>query len=406
MKKYSPFSNLMFLYKEAWNYDKSLIIFLVLEILFCVLAPLVGTILPSSIIYSIQNSTNLRELINDIVVIFLIYGVIQFISTYLTDRNSMQYIMIRNANWWNKLLYTCMTSDFQKYETKEMQETIERAGSAISGNSIGMEGAFHNSVKLFTSIVSLIVYFAILTNVNWWIVLLLFLLSLVSFVIYYFCKKKYDLTRDEIASNDVHLRYYSELAYKADKGKDIRLFSLASLLDNKYSKINKNNRKLCVKREGYMFYYYLSIEVISCLRDFVCYGYLIYLLIQNSLSISEFVLYLGLVSGISTMFIDISINTAKLWLNLEMTNDFRNYMNESNDFLEGIDINEQVSSTFDIVFDHVTFMYPNNERKILDDFSLRIEKGEKLALVGVNGAGKTTIVKLLCGYIIQQMDVY
>jgi len=44
----------------------------------------------------------------------------------------------------------------------------------------------------------------------------------------------------------------------------------------------------------------------------------------------------------------------------------------------------------------VTFVYPGSDQKILDDFSLCIRPGEKLALVGVNGAGKTTIVKLLC----------
>lgn len=50
----------------------------------------------------------------------------------------------------------------------------------------------------------------------------------------------------------------------------------------------------------------------------------------------------------------------------------------------------------DIVFDHVTFSYPGSDRKVLDDFSLHIHPGEKIALVGVNGAGKTTIVRMLC----------
>ena len=48
-------------------------------------------------------------------------------------------------------------------------------------------------------------------------------------------------------------------------------------------------------------------------------------------------------------------------------------------------------------FRHVTFAYPGTERKILDDFSLLIEKGKHYAFVGVNGAGKTTMTKLICG---------
>ena len=48
-------------------------------------------------------------------------------------------------------------------------------------------------------------------------------------------------------------------------------------------------------------------------------------------------------------------------------------------------------------FRHVTFAYPGTQRKILDDFSLLLEKGKHYAFVGVNGAGKTTMIKLICG---------
>jgi ATP-binding cassette subfamily B protein len=48
-----------------------------------------------------------------------------------------------------------------------------------------------------------------------------------------------------------------------------------------------------------------------------------------------------------------------------------------------------------IEFKNVSFKYPNTERYILKDFNLKIESGEKIALVGENGAGKTTIIKLL-----------
>ncbi len=49
-----------------------------------------------------------------------------------------------------------------------------------------------------------------------------------------------------------------------------------------------------------------------------------------------------------------------------------------------------------IVFNHVDFNYTSNDKKVLDDVSLRINPGEMLALVGENGSGKTTFVKLLC----------
>lgn len=54
--------------------------------------------------------------------------------------------------------------------------------------------------------------------------------------------------------------------------------------------------------------------------------------------------------------------------------------------------------TPEIIFDNVSFSYPQTNRAVLNNFSLKIGPGEKIALVGLNGAGKTTLVKLLCRF--------
>ncbi len=51
-----------------------------------------------------------------------------------------------------------------------------------------------------------------------------------------------------------------------------------------------------------------------------------------------------------------------------------------------------------ITFENVSFAYPRTEKMVLKNFSLKITPGEKIAIVGVNGAGKTTFVKLLCRF--------
>lgn len=51
----------------------------------------------------------------------------------------------------------------------------------------------------------------------------------------------------------------------------------------------------------------------------------------------------------------------------------------------------------EIICDHISFSYPNSDREALHDINLTIKTGEKVAIVGHNGSGKSTFVNLLCG---------
>lgn len=57
--------------------------------------------------------------------------------------------------------------------------------------------------------------------------------------------------------------------------------------------------------------------------------------------------------------------------------------------------NELKNVKGEIVFNNITYIYENNNQKVFDNFSLTIKAGEKIALVGSSGAGKSTFVRLL-----------
>jgi len=56
-----------------------------------------------------------------------------------------------------------------------------------------------------------------------------------------------------------------------------------------------------------------------------------------------------------------------------------------------------VTESGDITFKNVNFSYPNTEAEVLKDISVHIKNGEKIAVVGENGSGKSTFISLLCG---------
>ncbi len=59
---------------------------------------------------------------------------------------------------------------------------------------------------------------------------------------------------------------------------------------------------------------------------------------------------------------------------------------------------EEVYRKADIAFENVTFSYPDNVNRALDHVTVQIRQGEKIAIVGANGSGKSTFVSLLCGF--------
>lgn len=59
-------------------------------------------------------------------------------------------------------------------------------------------------------------------------------------------------------------------------------------------------------------------------------------------------------------------------------------------------VEKRKDKSFSVEFDHVSFRYPGSNEDVIRDLSLRFVIGEKMAIVGKNGSGKTTFIKLLC----------
>lgn len=59
-------------------------------------------------------------------------------------------------------------------------------------------------------------------------------------------------------------------------------------------------------------------------------------------------------------------------------------------------VEKRLDNQYEIEFRNVSFRYPGTEQYALKDFSLKIRVGERMAIVGMNGSGKTTMIKLLC----------
>ncbi|MCM1191312.1 MAG: ABC transporter ATP-binding protein/permease [Butyrivibrio sp.] len=77
--------------------------------------------------------------------------------------------------------------------------------------------------------------------------------------------------------------------------------------------------------------------------------------------------------------------------------DYLDYFDIPNDMYQGsLAVEKRSDRQFEIAFHQVSFRYAGQESYALKDISLQLKAGERLAVVGENGSGKTTFIKLLC----------
>ena len=394
--------NFWFIYryvmKTVWTKERSIIYGDLCEIFFCVVASLGATVVPALIIELLQRTQGVREFALWIAIIFLFYGAIVSGQGYFSKRASFEYIRVRLIQFVVPLLQKCMKMDYGIFEQGRTHERLNQAEYCIEGSEKGLEGFLKNHVQFMITVILTICYSMMTVQIH---PLFLFLLFVITVIQIWVHEKavRYERNNEKKRSKLFQTQeYINDLTFQVEAGKDIRLYQLQPWLHRIYVKANKQFQTILSKEGGFFYLYDMTGIVLQFIRDLVCYGFLLYQL-KHGMEPALFVLYLGAVTGFSTYvskIFDHGVNVKRAATLLES---YVSFMEEPDLFFHGtgekLDDHEE---TVEIVFDHVTFIYPESDRVILDDVSFRIKKGEKLALVGLNGAGKTTIVKLICGF--------
>ena len=122
------------------------------------------------------------------------------------------------------------------------------------------------------------------------------------------------------------------------------------------------------------------------------------LIAAGKLRISDLLLFAVYYTMMSDSIKSVSAADAELQSNMSITNRLIEQLlkSEKSEVLNKAAVPDSFDS---IVMENVCFSYPNADKEVLHDFSLEIKKGERVAITGKSGGGKTTILKLITGMI-------
>lgn len=208
-------------------------------------------------------------------------------------------------------------------------------------------------------------------------------------------KNKYEFKRyQEQAPNDKVLNYVNRTMYLPDYAKEVRLSNIFNLLRRQYHDATYNNVKVAIK---YAFVNaHLNFWRISLTFTAIFEGVLFYAIYRNqvtgSISLAQLTVMSSLMVAMTWILIRLFENIMVIMKNGMFINNLRGFLEYEEKIPE--DTDGIMPEGFEALeFDHVNFSYKDEET--IKDLSFTLKKGEIAALVGHNGAGKTTIIKLL-----------
>lgn len=391
---------LKFVFKTAWKERPSVFLVYLMKFISEFASKMQNAIMAKLIIDELvlvitgaefaQHLTNAAIFAGLYIVIQLLTGVLGSAATQLESVHQewfSEYVDIQLAD-------RTMKMDFEHTEDPEALDALEKAQEGMSwysGGIVGVLGAVFGLVNNMAALlgVSLIILF----TCPWLLPVQIAALVVITIL----NAKNNKIDRDsflELAKSNRIFGYVFWQLADFKLGKDIRLYDSADMMCGKAQHFSDEQigiwRSTMRKQRKNSW----GMDAVNALRDGISYFYIGFMAVTKAITVGDFSMCVsaagtlywslyGIVSGVQT----VSQKCAYAHRYIE-------FLRFPAAMVKGTKPVKPGEHT--IEFRHVSFKYPRSEKLVLRDINLTIKSGEHLSIVGLNGAGKTTFIKLLC----------
>lgn len=286
-----------------------------------------------------------------------------------------------------------MSLDFEMIEDPEILDLKERAIFPIHN-----QGAFQRVVEyamsLLSQLITMIGLVAMLVMLNPLIVVFLLVMAIITTLISKKAQRvMYDFFQLLIPVNR-KFGYYANITTDFSYGKDIRLYEMDKLLMNRIDDYNQTSLTVFTKLYVVLGRNLGYNEIVLQIQMVLVYLYMAYKVVTKSIGLGDFTMY----ASAATQFGQCLSRVGSIYMEMsQMCRYLESYLefDALKQKLTNGGMKLDLSVTPIIEFREVSFKYPKSETYALKDISITLQAGEKLSIVGLNGAGKTTFIKLL-----------
>ena len=390
-------SNCIYILKRFKKYRPSLIFFIITGAAAAASMSYIWSFIGKLVIDMIQASTgggDIMPLVKLVAATTAAELFIMWLNTISTVKTGLGFTYVRLMIIKERIAKT-LDMDYEALETPEMLDRLQKAKRATAGDWQGVQGMMTYMQVLFTQIISIIIAIIIMTSFDPLIILVIGVLSYIQFLYFEHIRKKDKKEMwDAMMPHWRKLEYMDNVTTDFSYAKDIRLFGMKKFLAKKQKDVYYEELKHWIRSRQYWIYNSIFSHGISLVRQLIITGWLVYSVIAKDLSIGNFTLYLAGAGAFSNAINEVLSALSALRERSAHTDDYRSFMDIPNDGGKDI-IPVPKADKYVFTFENVSFRYKGQEKYALKNLNITITAGEKLAVVGLNGAGKSTFIKLL-----------
>lgn len=395
-KKYTILQNLAYCIRTTGQTYPILLVLCFFMIAVNCVIPVISAFLPKVVIEKITEGTPLGHLLLITAGFTLALAVLMGAQEYL-DRQVYWHRFKMNTFFLRKITKKGLTTDYCNQEKEHFRKLQSESFASCNGNYSYYAQTYDAIVLFFSNLLGFLAFMGILVTLDPLLILFLCATTLINFLLNRRILKWMDSNNEEKLGYGQRMMYIVNASEDTQAAKDIRLYNMSVWMNRIYQENMQGLLGWYRKYTAKLFRVSAVDSSLTFFREGATYLVLLYMVSQNRITVAEFVLYFNVVAGFS-VWLDSMLGQINNLKRLSMAmNRFRTYLEYPEQYKrdEGLPVTKR-DVPGKLTLENVSFRYSEESEDILKNINLEIEPGEHLAVVGLNGAGKTTFIKLLC----------
>lgn len=398
-------------FKASYELGKKGVIYSIISAVISAVTPYIPIFISARIIDDLFAREKFENLIITAGIGLSVIFAVQLIESHI-NKIKDYHIDIAMHNFYMTETNRLFDMDYQQLDSPETNALRERIRMDNSWGN-GFAGLYWRLPWLFGSvfnfITAIIVLIPLFSSAVFWggfitpvflIILSVIIIFAVFITVKYINPAELKIMRswnDQKERKEKYLQYFTWSRYDYKEGKDIRIYNVDKMIGH-YMQFGEKSRNLWAKKFSHIggISGFVNAFKLNILKGGV-YILVVLRAITGALTVGAVVKYCTAIINFINGFPDIIIAFDNYYTAGKRQQGVLEYFNMKNEMHKGtLTTEKRADNEYEFEFHNVSFKYPGTDLYALKNLNLKINIGKRMAVVGMNGSGKTTMIKLLC----------